>query len=254
MNTVIAAVDNSAAATPVLKTARTLAARLGWRIRAVHAQEDGDAGARAAAAAAGIELLARHCTPAELVADVSSSPETTVVVLGARGFAPSGELGHTALELIQALHEPVDVVPPAAPPMQALDRILVPLDANATNADALARGLAILRASDVEVVILHVDFGASLPLFEDQPQHEIADWKAEFLRRYCPVAPARVRLELRTGRPGASILDVASEVDADLIALGWSQALEPGRALVVREVLERASLPVVLFPLEPGGR
>jgi hypothetical protein len=47
---------------------------------------------------------------------------------------------------------------------------------------------------------------------------------------------------------------VAQETGADLIALGWSRALAPDRAPVVRAVLERAHVPVLLFPVVASGR
>ena len=77
----------------------------------------------------------------------------------------------------------------------------------------------------------------------------------EFLSRYCPVGPEGVRLELRTGRPGEQVVDVAAEAGAELIALGWKRDVAPGRAAVAREVLTRAQTPVVLFPIpEPAER
>jgi nucleotide-binding universal stress UspA family protein len=163
----------------------------------------------------------------------------------------SDVLGSTALELVTELDKPVVLVLPGAPPMRAFRRILIPLDASAANDEALRRGLDLLCAGDVEIVVLHVGSAESLPMFEDQPQHETATWMEEFLRRYCPIAPQGVRFELRTGRPGEHVVDVAADTGAELIALGWKRELAPGRAAVVREVLARSTTPVVLFPLPP---
>ena len=56
-------------------------------------------------------------------------------------------------------------------------------------------------------------------------------------------------MELRVGAPEEQILEVARDVDADMIALGWAQDLSPGRATVVRWALEHTPVPLVLMPL-----
>ena len=256
MSTVLAAIDNSAAAGSVLATAETIARRLGWRLEALHVREDGDVGAREAAAALGVELTEVEGSPTERIGDLAGGDEVVALVVGARDFPAADVLGSTAVELVTALDKPVVVVPPGAPPIETLRRILIPLDASEASAEALNRGLELLTAAEVEIVVLHVGFGDTLPMFEDQCQHETDAWMAEFLRRYCPVAPEGVRLELRTGRPGEHVVDVAVETGADLIALGWKQDVATGRAAVVREVLMRSPLPIVLFPIpkaSPAG-
>jgi nucleotide-binding universal stress UspA family protein len=98
--------------------------------------------------------------------------------------------------------------------------------------------------------VLHVLDEASLPAFTDQVQHESEAWAREFLARYCPVGLDRIRLELRVGRPEDLVPALAQEVDADLIALGWSRELEGDRAPVVRAALARSGRPVLLLPVE----
>jgi nucleotide-binding universal stress UspA family protein len=249
MSTVVAAIDNSAAAGRVLETAGTLARYLGWRVEAVHVREDGAVGARAAAAAASVELTELTGSPTQRLHEVAGRGDVTAFVLGARDFAGVGLFGSTAVELVTGIDKPVVVLPPAAEALHTLRRVLIPLDATNASADALRRGIELLAEAEVEIVILHVGFGESLPMFEDQPQHETDAWMEEFLRCFCPVAPDSVTFELRTGRPGERVLEVAAELEADLIALGWRQDFTAGRAAVVREVLERSPVPVVLFPV-----
>jgi nucleotide-binding universal stress UspA family protein len=67
--------------------------------------------------------------------------------------------------------------------------------------------------------------------------------------RYCPWGIGKVTVELRVGRPAEEILAVAEETEAQLIAIGWSQEIDWGRAPVVREVLERGRTPVLLVPV-----
>jgi nucleotide-binding universal stress UspA family protein len=253
MSTVLAAIDNSAAASQVLAAAAAIGHSLGWEVEALHVRQDGHVGARAAAAAAGVELTEVEGSPIEAISGRAARDEVVALVVGTRDFPAADVLGSTSLELVTALAKPIVLVPPDATPMSSFRRILIPLDPSAADEDALRRGLNLLCAAEIEVVVLHVGFAESLPMFEDQPQHETDSWMAEFLTRYCPVAPQGIRFELRTGRPGERVVDVAAETGADLVALGWKRDLTPGRASVVREVLARATTPVVLFPLLPAA-
>jgi nucleotide-binding universal stress UspA family protein len=74
-------------------------------------------------------------------------------------------------------------------------------------------------------------------------------WADEFVARYCPWGIGKVSVELRVGRPGEEILAAAEATDAHLIALGWSQEIDWGRAPVVRALLERGRTPVLLVPV-----
>jgi nucleotide-binding universal stress UspA family protein len=57
---------------------------------------------------------------------------------------------------------------------------------------------------------------------------------------------------VRVGVPGQEIMTVAREAGSDLIALGWSQDLGPRRAAVVTEVLQHATVAVLLLPVSPS--
>jgi hypothetical protein len=54
---------------------------------------------------------------------------------------------------------------------------------------------------------------------------------------------------LRSGVTADHLLGIAEEERADLIVLGWSQTLSPGRAEVVRALLERSPVPLLLVPV-----
>jgi hypothetical protein len=53
-------------------------------------------------------------------------------------------------------------------------------------------------------------------------------WEQEFLARYCALPGAR--LELRSGAAAEYVAKVAGAEQAYMIALAWSQRLDPGRA------------------------
>jgi len=250
MTKILAAIDNSPAARPVLAVAIAFADLLAVDVEALHAREDGEHNARAAAAAAGVPL--RSTTKPVIAALVAAgrSPQVVGVVLGARGVhAGRRPAGHVALELALRLPKPIVIVPPGAPVPSKLRRILVPLNGRRTSAIALAETLMLASRQELELIVLHVHDHASIPLFSDQRQHEVESWAQEFMRRHCP-DPARVRLEVRIGIPGQNVLRVADETDSDLIALSWSQELRHGHAAVVREVLERSEIPVLLVPVD----
>ena len=86
-------------------------------------------------------------------------------------------------------------------------------------------------------------------MFSNHPKHETEAFTDEFLARYARTARGCVRVELRVGVPADEVLDVGTALDVDLIALGWSQQLEPGRALVVSQLVEHGIIPVQLVPM-----
>jgi len=174
-------------------------------------------------------------------------------VLGVRGV-PAGPrpAGHTALAVARRAAKPLVVVPPGPrdPPPAGLHRVLVPLDGTPAAAQAVQQTVLRFAGSGVEVVALHVFDAATVPRFWDRPEYNHDAWAQEFLVRWCPTPGSR--LELRTGRLGGRVLEVAAAERADMIALGWSQDLTPDRAAVVREVLTRTDVPVMLLPCAPA--
>jgi nucleotide-binding universal stress UspA family protein len=250
MSKVLAAIDNSAAARPVLSAAVAVAGLLGAEVEAVHAREDGYRTALAAAEAAGVLLRETTTRGVRGLVEAAEDSDVAQVVLGARAtHAGRRPAGHVALELARSVRKPLVVVPPEVSLPVTLRRILVPLDGTRATADALAATVRLACRSKLEVIALHVYEYADLPLFSDQPQHELDAWTHEFLRRHSP-DPDLVTLETRVGVPGDHVLRVARDAGADMVALGWSQHLDQGRAAVVREVLGGSPLPVLLVPID----
>jgi nucleotide-binding universal stress UspA family protein len=250
MSVVLAAIDNSAAARPVLATAAAVADLMHSGVEAVHVRDDGDRTATAAARAAGIPLRELSDPIPQSLVREAERRDIRVLVVGARA-APVGRhpAGHVALRVITTLHKPLVVVPPEVRLPLRLRRALVPLDGTKTTTAALAETLELVYGSSVEVVLLHVFDKLRVPRFADQPQYELDAWASEFLARH---SRPGLRLEVRAGAPGQHVLDVAEAVEADLIVLGWAQDLSPGRAEVVREVLSRSRMPVLLLPRSRG--
>jgi len=251
MRKVIAALDNSLAANPVLMTALELGRLLDAGVEAVHVAVDGDRVARSAAGAARVSLQTASGPVVERLIEIGQAGDVVALVLGARGSRLGRRpLGGTALAVATSLPKPLVVVPPDARRPGRLRRVLVPLEGGEAASHTPRTIVELAQGEELDVVVLHVLEEESLPLFTDQPQHEQAAQVEEFLRRYCPWGIGKVRLEFRIGRCDECVPAIAAETDADIIALGWSQELEPGRAPVVRAALARGGIPVMLVPVD----
>lgn len=253
MTVILAAVDDSDVALPVLTTARTLADQISGNLRAVHVREPPSPAAGMAASAAkglGIPLEELDGDPVEALVAVVASPEVALVVVGARG-SPEGPrpCGHVALAVAERSDTPVVVVPPdgARDPGAPIRRAIVPLEGTRESSDAVTAPLRALRDAGVEVTVVHVFDADTVPRFWDQSSYAEESFAAEFAACWCGDVDVPVRL--RRGAAGNVVLDVAEVEEADVIVLGWSQDLSPGRARVVHAVLDRACIPVLLVPV-----
>jgi nucleotide-binding universal stress UspA family protein len=253
MSRVLAAIDATPAAIPVLSVASGLAHVLGWTVDAIHVREGPWQSARDAADAAGVPLTVLSGPVPERLSDELRKPGVAAIVIGAHAIrsgrgATDEATGHVATYVATTTLRPVVVVPPASPRPFRLRRILVPLEAVVATT-ALRSFLSALADGGIEIVALHVLERHALPRVTDQPHHEIDAFADEFLRRYGQGPGGR--LELRTGEPARHVLAVADEIDADGIILGWAQRLDAGRAKVVRTVLDASPIPVILLPVGP---
>lgn len=250
MTRILAAIDTSAAARPVLETAKAIQPLFGAPVEAVHVREGSTAIAASSAKAAGVRLRIEDGAPAEVLETELRDPDVAALVVGARR-TPAGRrpLGHIALRLITSVPKPLAVVPPATREPERIARILVPLDGSPESAEAVSRTIELARASEIKVVVLHVRSEATLHPFSDQLHHEGPAWVEEFLARHCPVPAHDVEVELRVGVPEEEVGAVAREAGVDLIVLGWSQELGSGHAAVVRAMLSSSAVPVLLIPV-----
>ena len=254
MTKVIAALDSSIAAAPVLATAQSLARLFDATVEAIYVREDGDRTPRSLAEAVGVSFRALHGPIVEGIVRAAASDSVVALVVGARR-TPAGTrpVGSTAFEVMRLLTKPVAVVPPDAGSPGRLHRVLVPLEGTTSTSLAPKSLIRLAGRANIDVVIVHVRDEGSLPSFTDQPQHEGTAWAHEFLARYCPWGVDDVRLEIRFGRRDQQILLAAEESGADLVALGWSQELAAGRAPVVRALLEHGRIPILLIPVRLAG-
>lgn len=255
MTRVLAAIDNSAAARPVLVVASALAQLLGADVNAVHVQQSDMSTAQAEADSFALPLRVLRGPVAEARdALTESDDDVSVLVVGTRGLpGPHDPVGHVTTQLIATVTKPVIAVPPELTAWFGLQRVLVPVDDASAIGEALPAVIEFAVGHGLEIVVLHVFDASTLPMFGDQPQHEVPAWAAEFLGRFCPDEPERVRCELRVGFPAEQVLEVLDSLDADLVFLEWSRDLAPGHAEVVQRALARATVPLVLIPVPVGA-
>jgi nucleotide-binding universal stress UspA family protein len=208
-------------------------------------------------------LALRVCEELELPLSVRRGPvvsalvseaeaeSVVAMVVGARS-RPGGRRpgGRTTIRLITSVGKPIVVVPPDLPPSWTLGSVLLPL--NGAPSSALARITARASKLGLDTVILHVHDERSVPLFEDQRQHESEAWSEEFLARNDGGSEESVRV--RVGVPSAEIERFVESEHPDLVVLAWSQDLSRHKAAVIRASIDRLRLPVMLVPLKEAPR
>lgn len=254
MSIVLAAIDDSAAARPVLAAAQAVAELWHARVEALHVREDGDGRtARGAADSADVSVRVESGDVVTHLVDATAAAGVVAVVVGARARPGSRRpAGHVAVELVTRCAKPVIVVPPEAPWRGEFRRILVALEGTTATSQQLRPVIELGRDPRLDVTVVHVDDEASIPLFSDQPQHETDAFATEFLARYGPHDDGSPTLELRFGDPAEEVLSVCDDTAANLVVVAWSRSLAPGHARFVRHVLKHARIPVMLLPTGVG--
>ena len=223
---VLAILGHGEAGPPVTETAAVIARLAGGEVRQVR--------------------LAADLSPQQAARQVMRAlhqPRTVSSVLAAG--EPSRPLWQ---RVAQQSAKPVVLVPAGARDQTPrIRRVLLPLDGTAQSASAVADAAERLARAGAELVVLHVFDAQTVPKFWDQHAHAGQAWGQEFLARYCALPGAR--LELRSGAAAEHVVKVAGAEQADMIALAWSQRLEPGHALVVRHAVLDTGVPVMLVPM-----
>lgn len=252
MTTVLAAIDDSAAARPVVKVAQRLAVLVDAKVELVHVREDGiPLVATEIAEEAHVPLRRRTGDVVAALAAEARECDAVALVIGTRGRAGGASpAGHIALDLVQSLDRPIVVVPPHATD-RPLRRVLVAVEGDGES-HAL-RGLfdRIGKRPTPDVIALHVLEPYDLPLFADSPVLEAEAFEREFMTRAASGVVSdvsRVQLETRVGLAPAALREAVLELDADLVVMAWHRNLSKGHGRLVREMLAEASVPIALLP------
>jgi Universal stress protein family len=247
MTVVLAAIDGTEAAKPVLGTTLVVARTLHAQPQALHARVDGIAVAEEEAAAADVPLTIVDTEPVPAIVKAAEDPSVDLVVLALHRQPPGPHpAGYTALAVMTQVAKPLMIVPPGEPVREQPRRALVPLDGTQAVSAALRATIKAFKGAGLEVVVLHVFDQRTVPRFLDDPR-DLDLWGDEFLTRN--LVGFRLRLEVRSGDPATAVVATAGDEDVDVIALGWHQDLSAEHAAVIRRVLAEAGRPVLLVPI-----
>ena len=206
--------------------------------------------------------------PAAGILRATADPMVALVVLTTHGhiIEPGRSLGRVAEQVITSATQPILLIRPEATPVAiqpraVLQRLLLPLDGTPTTATLLAPAMLLARRLRAAVDLLYVaDSGAPLPdepgsigapQYVDQPQHEWPQWANEVITRLgeaCAQFPPDMSVHtfLVQGDAGEAIARFAVEHESDAVVLARRSRLEPGRAAVLRAVLDQTPCPVLL--------
>ncbi len=249
--TVLAALDGSPAARPVLDAALGIGELMGADVEAVHVAEDRAETPEWLAAQKGVELRMLDGPVEPRLIDALADEAVIAAAFGARSTAGGRRpVGRTAMQVLRQASKPIVVVPPDATGVVArpIHRLLVPLEGTVPSSQPVLEGLCPLVVGDAELIVLHVFTSETVPRVLDRSARDLSLWGDEFVARFCPGA---VRIELRTGLVGARVAEVTVEESVDLVVLSWSRDDSAGHAAVIHDVLGRSSVPVLLLPVEP---
>lgn len=245
MSTILAAVDDSLAAGPVITAALALGPLLGGTVEVVHVGTSTGCTAKGFADRAGVPFRTEPGRPVDRLIELASGDVPAVVVGRSDRVAGETAVGHLALELAERLPRPLLVVPASCTPADPLRSVLVALEGTRRRPKPLRQALSVAAGGDLVLTVVHVEAEADVPSFSDSPAHEMADFATEYLARYWPEAPA-ARLALPIGDPAEQILCTVEHVAPDLLVAGWPQRRGPAHGHVVREVLRRSPVPMLL--------
>ena len=246
--TILAAIDASAAAGPVLSTAVALGRALAADVEALHVVDDDGTTAVGTADRFGVPYREQRGDPLACITERARGADVVAIVVGARRRMTGGHLGHLARAVADTLDKPVVVVPPESAPRDELRTVVVAMEGSPGKARGVKTAIEVAAGSGLELVVVHVDDEDSIPSFSDQVAHETEAYTDEFLARYAPGAP-KARLELRVGVPAEEVLKASDAAGADLVAVGWPHVVDPERGTVAQEVLDRSHVPVLLVAL-----
>lgn len=247
---IVAFLDATASARPVLETALRLDDLLDAGVRAMHVRGPGGSEATPAdlAARRGVELRVVDGSAPDLLLQELAVPGVKVAVMGARATTGGRRpVGSVTRHVIHRSGRPVLIVPPEVVDSRPLKSALVPVEGTAQTSGPLESWLPRL-SGQVDLIGLHVFTPDSIPAMLDRPVRDMLMIADCFQERHLPGAD---RLEMRSGHVASEVIECSRERGVDMIILSWMQPGTAGRAQTVLEVLGRSLIPTLLLPGRP---
>lgn len=280
-DSIVLALDASVESARGLGCASWLARSLGATLHVLHATAQplpaADALARLHIPQAQRDRLVVHQLASSAdaaILDAVADLHVGLVVMSARGESagqetgppqrPSRRLGSVAQAVLERCRAPVLLLPVRYRESLPWTSILAAVSGEAQSDRALEVAVRLAAALHLEVVVVHSGDGA--PSIGESPDGAYADAAHhEFPRRIdemvsrglasCSEREAHcVRdVRLRSGDPAGILLDEVARHDASVLALGWHGALAPGRAQVLKRLLDEATCALLLVRTLEGS-
>ncbi len=208
-----------------------------------------------------------HKSVPDGILSYAAEHDTNLIVLGTHGRSGIRRLvlGSVAEEVVRRADRPVMTVGRGATPPERMEEgtILVPIDFSEQQSRLLAHAQELALAYGMTMTLLHVVEVEGLPdvygISSDPPEpgtladrtRKVLEKRADEVRE----AGVDVTVEVRTGHPAEQTLDVAGELDVDLLAIATHGRSGIERMLmgsVAEKVIRRAPCPV--FTVKSFGR
>lgn len=249
MSTILAAIDNSAAAQPVLSLATTLGKLLGSPVEVLHVSETDQPSATAQAEGNGLECETMSGDPLALIVERAGQDDISAVVIGAPGRVQNGHVGHhLPRRIADAINKRLLVVPLEAKSPDQLHRVVIAIERTDAKARHLTAAVNLAKAPTLDIAAVLVVDEESIPSFSDQAAHGTDAYTSDFLARCGHYAPDAT-FELRIGVPADEVLNLADSVAADMVAVGWPNETDADRRTTARDILDRSHIPVLVAAL-----
>jgi nucleotide-binding universal stress UspA family protein len=290
---IVVGVDGSTTSKEALRWATGLGEALGAEVVAIHALglldrwHDPDASARSwrttlcdlvertgwaplALSPGTHRVEVRDGDPVDVLLAAGGDGHADLLVVGSHGVGDRAELalGSTSLHVLQVARVPVLVVPDrhsaAAAGRLRLRHVLVGVDHSRASRAALELAADVAAALGGSLSVIEVvEYVPPFPL--DEPteaggwhQGRVVETAMALLEAEVRGVRARgvgVQVVVRSGDPAATLLEVADDVDADLVVVGTRGHGGPDELLlgsVARTVADRARRPTLVVPASAG--
>ncbi len=247
--------------------ADTIGATLHVLNATAHPLSAGDALARLRAAGAqGAACVVVHQPPGSAEAAVFAeiaAHRIDLVVMSARGesaqasHALSHRLGSVARAVVERSPVPVILLPAHYRESLPWTSMLAATSGEAVADQALEAAAQLAAALRLRITVVHAEYRAHAPGakqlggYADAPHHELRRRLEELVRPALTCcAPEEADcigdVLLRRGEPASVLLDEAARHRSSVLALGWHGSLGPGRALVLKRLLDHAECALLL--------
>lgn len=217
-----------------------------------------------------VRSVAYRGDPIQIIASYAQLRRARLLVIGQHyGTSRWRRSTRIVSTLSRAAPAPVLVLPPRRRSEKAkplpFAHIVSAVDFTVASAVALRTVLDLIRRTGARLTLVHALKNALHPLtFSGSEAGRVARTltgraaeAAKRLRRRVPAdVDVRVDARVTTGHPHRGILDIASEVKADLIVMGVPPRTRFDEILsgsTLRSVLRRAKIPVLVLPVPAGA-